>query len=368
MLSYWETDLFQQSFDCIVLGGGFNGLNVAMRFKQERPKARVLLVDDGMGRRGASTKNAGFACYGSPSEVLSDIELMGEAAAIDLLDQRKSGIEMLAKYCRGTGIHEHSPAYEVFLPENQELFEKCKEQLPYLNQRIERQIGLANAYQLLEQTAVSGALGSIAMQGEGQVHPARLHQKLWQDARQIGVEFYTAKAEHVEKEHGGMRLLLDNCLELKTEWLVNCINGFDNTLNQGSEVLPARAQVLITSELDQMPYQGNYHMDEGYYYFRNVGKRLLLGGARNLDPKTEETHEIALNQGIQERLKQVLSEMLLPNVSYTIERQWAGIMGMRKDKSPGIKQDGNYLDLVGMSGMGVALSFYLPAKLVAQVV
>jgi glycine/D-amino acid oxidase-like deaminating enzyme len=48
---------------------------------------------------------------------------------------------------------------------------------------------------------------------------------------------------------------------------------------------PARAQVLITKPIDSLKIKGTFHMDRGYYYFRNIDNRVLIGGGRNLDLK-----------------------------------------------------------------------------------
>ncbi len=44
---------------------------------------------------GASTKNAGFACFGSMSEILADLEQHNEAEVLDLLQQRVQGLNQL---------------------------------------------------------------------------------------------------------------------------------------------------------------------------------------------------------------------------------------------------------------------------------
>ena len=54
---------------------------------------------------------------------------------------------------------------------------------------------------------------------------------------------------------------------------------------------PARAQVLITKPIKNLQIKGTFHLDKGYYYFRNIDNRILFGGGRNLDFKTEETSE-----------------------------------------------------------------------------
>lgn len=368
MLSFWEKDLFDKHFDCIVIGAGFTGLNTALAFKEHFAKASVLVVDDGAGFKGASTKNAGFACYGSPSELVSDMALMGEDAALKLLSQRKKGIDAIAKRYKNSLIYSVGKAYELFLERNKNLWEDSRTSIHKLNKLVEESTGLSDAYSVCKEPQVSTAVGTIEIRGEGQIHPARLHADLYQKALSNGIHFYKERALAFENDGiSGTRTMLGNGQDLRSTWLVNCVNGFDGRLTKNSQVAPARAQVLITGKIENLPYSGNYHMDEGYFYFRNVGDRLLLGGGRNLAFEEEMTDEIQLNTLIQEKLKAILRTELLPGHSFEITDQWAGIMGMRSDKTPAIEQDGNCLSVVGLSGMGVALSFYLPQLAVERI-
>ena len=72
-------------------------------------------------------------------------------------------------------------------------------------------------------------------------------------------------------------------------------NGFAKELLQIKGVKPARAQVLITKPIKNLKLKGAYHYKQGYYYFRNINDRILFGGGRDLDPKTETTTKIELN-------------------------------------------------------------------------
>jgi gamma-glutamylputrescine oxidase len=68
-------------------------------------------------------------------------------------------------------------------------------------------------------------------------------------------------------------------------------------------VKPGRGQVIITSAIERLPFKGSFHFDEGYYYFRNVGKRVLFGGGRNLDFQTESSTKFEVNNLIVNDLK-----------------------------------------------------------------
>ncbi|MEP2296615.1 FAD-dependent oxidoreductase, partial [Algoriphagus sp.] len=69
MFSYWEKTHFFK-YDLIVVGAGFVGLSTAIHYQVANPEATVLVLERGVFPSGASTKNAGFACFGSLTEIL----------------------------------------------------------------------------------------------------------------------------------------------------------------------------------------------------------------------------------------------------------------------------------------------------------
>ena len=56
-----------------VIGGGIVGLFTALFHKRAHPSHHVVVLEKGAFPSGASVRNAGFACFGSPSELLADI-------------------------------------------------------------------------------------------------------------------------------------------------------------------------------------------------------------------------------------------------------------------------------------------------------
>src|SRR6185312_8405304 len=69
--SYWERTAFVDHADVIIIGSGIVGLSAALHLKRQRPDLKVTVLERGFLPSGASTKNAGFACFGSLSEQLS---------------------------------------------------------------------------------------------------------------------------------------------------------------------------------------------------------------------------------------------------------------------------------------------------------
>ena len=157
------------------------------------------------------------------------------------------------------------------------------------------------------------------------------------------------------ESHSNNVLITSSVGEFSTKKLAICTNGFASQfINE--DVKPARAQVLVTEKIPNLPFKGTFHMENGYYYFRNIDQRILFGGGRNLDIEGETTTHIGTSDLIQANLEERLRKFILPNKSVKIEYRWAGIMGIGKTKSPIIKSiHPNVCIGVRMGGMGVAI-------------
>jgi len=110
--------------------------------------------------------------------------------------------------------------------------------------------------------------------------------------------------------------------------------------------------------------KGTYHLEQGYYYFRNVGNRLLLGGGRHLDLIGETTTEMYQTENIQSQLEHLLKTVILPKTPFEIEQRWSGILGIGPQKTPIVKEvmPGIFCG-VRMGGMGVAIGSLVGYKL-----
>lgn len=94
MLSFWETQSFLE-YDCIIIGSGIVGLSTACSLKEKYPDRSVLVLERGIFPTGASTKNAGFACYGSAAEIWNDVKSLGWDNALEVVELRVKGMRKL---------------------------------------------------------------------------------------------------------------------------------------------------------------------------------------------------------------------------------------------------------------------------------
>jgi hypothetical protein len=82
---------------------------------------------------GASTKNAGFACIGSPTELLSNCKTLSEAEVQQITSWRVNGLQVLRQRLTDTAIgYLPNGSYELLT--EKEIY--CLDQLTYLNQLL----------------------------------------------------------------------------------------------------------------------------------------------------------------------------------------------------------------------------------------
>jgi hypothetical protein len=358
--SFWEYSEWLAPSDVIVVGSGIVGLTAALILKEREPALKVTVVERGALPSGASTRNAGFACFGSISELIDDLERSSEQEVFALAEKRLLGLVRLRERLGDENIEfENWGGYDVFNQEEQ--FMACADQISFFNRQLKTITGLEQTYSIEDQEiprfGFAGVQHLIINRGEGQINTGRMMVALLDKVQHVGVKILTGLdiINYQEEEKG---IVLDTSMgyQLQTRQLLVCTNGFARQLLPNLDVEPARAQVLITEPIRNLSIRGAFHYDKGYYYFRNVGNRILLGGGRNLDFKGETTTEHNLTDLIQNRLDQLLYNMILPGVNYTIDMRWAGTMGLGKRKQPIIESITSAVSCaVRMGGMGIAL-------------
>jgi glycine/D-amino acid oxidase-like deaminating enzyme len=190
---------------------------------------------------------------------------------------------------------------------------------------------------------------------EGQIDTGKMAYELLHKVQKLGVKILNnISVESFVGLNTSVEVKTDR-INFKTNKLFIATNGFANQL-LAENVQPARAQVLITKPIENLQIKGTFHLDKGYYYFRNIDNRILFGGGRNLDFKTEETSEFGQTAIIQNELDKILKETILPNTPFEIAHRWSGIMGVGSQKKAIVKQHSdNVFCGVRLGGMGVAI-------------
>jgi glycine/D-amino acid oxidase-like deaminating enzyme len=366
-LSYWEIKNWFSNLDFTIVGSGIVGLHCAIALRQKHPTSKILILEKGILPQGASTKNAGFACFGSISEIINDLKTHSQQEVIDLVLKRKKGLELLRKNLGDSNInYQQNGGFEIFLEENTAFFETCYRQLGFINHLL-KPIFEKDAFVRVSNDFKFEKICSdlILNPFEGQIDTGNMMQSLLKKAISNNIMILNQQELVVFNENNtGVEVGLKD-FSFQTKKLFFATNGFASNLTN-NEVKPARAQVLITEPIANLHLKGTFHLDEGYYYFRNIDNRILLGGGRNLDFEGETTTKFGETEIIQNHLEELLKNVILPNTKHCIEHRWSGIMGMGDSKTPIVKPISNHVYCgVRLGGMGVAIGSLVGEELAA---
>ncbi|HMP94390.1 MAG TPA: FAD-binding oxidoreductase [Phnomibacter sp.] len=363
MLSIWEKETFYTPVDVLIAGGGLLGWWTAYEIKKHHPQCRVLVLEKQALPLGASTRNAGFACFGSPSELWADVHAMGADECLRLVEMRYKGI-LKIRQVLGDGAVDYDDCggYECYDDDHG----IAPEALDQLNQLLAPVIGVPQVFTLdqpgLKANGLQGFSSMVANAMEGGLHSGRLLAALRKLAQGLGVGYRSGQG--VVHWQATTQAIAVNTGQgsIYARRLVLATNAYLHTHCPALGIVPARGQMLLTRPLPGLMLTGTFHYNEGYYYWRNLGNRILLGGARNTAIEAEQTLQIDTSQTVQQALEHFL-QLHLPqyftpaNTSQQVEMRWSGLMAMTPGKQPVLSEtDPGVWAAMCCNGMGVALS------------
>jgi len=355
-LSYWDRESIQGDWDVVIVGAGIVGLSAAIRLRELQPSLAVLVLEDQPVGALASSRNAGFACFGSVSEIYGDIERYGEEATLDILHRRVKG---LASLLEALGPHnlgyKNYGGYEVFM--NAEDFERQAERVKQMNALIGRSV-----FSVVDTpTGVTMHNQAICNHEEGQLRTDRLYGLLTSRVASLGIRILRgAKARLVDKP-GVLSCKIgpyEDELQISANRVLITTNALTTDIVPTLDVTPVRNQVLISEPIKGLQLKGTFHQDEGFIYFRNVGDRILIGGARHRFPQ-EEIGILGQNEDNLAFLHDYVLTYLNPdNSDVAISHSWSGILSGSHDRLPIVKKlDDKTTVAVRLGGMGVAIGW-----------
>jgi glycine/D-amino acid oxidase-like deaminating enzyme len=408
-LSFWELKALGGPWDFVVVGCGVTGLHAGIELKKQQPRLKVLILENRILGAVASTRNAGFLCLGSPSEIQADQLKLGENGLIELLSTKWAGIQRTLHLLGGKAIglrnvqgyevmaRDHSrfgraiPQPETVLSDlhrlNEIMAHASANPVPFTSRRRAKGSPLHQSIPApyfgswmpfaetnSDKPSPWGpeAAGRIPIAWEGQVNPFLVRESLLRYARNLGIRIQ----EGLQVIPAGpQRLSLSSAstktsenFSISTNLLdinANCIIYATNALTQllipdlSPAIIPQRGQMWVSSPLnpaDLVRLNGNFHADRGYLYYRTYDGRLLLGGGRNQDLDSEQTTDWFENELISDYLKAYGVEVLGLPEDMPWELRWSGTMGFTQSGIPKCLQlpEGEWL-VAGMNGMGMAL-------------
>jgi len=380
--SYWEQKSLIADCEFVIAGAGITGLCAALELRKLHPKARILVLERGKLPSGGSTKNAGFACFGSLSEMLDDVKTLGEDGVLKLVEMRWKGLNNLRSLLGDNALgYEPCGNFELFRPQDEGLKELCFNAMHQWNEKLRDIVGpevsgikstegrgqisnkVASAlhgvlqnFNKTENPKNNPFTGALFNKYEGKLQSGAMMKALLDKSRSENIEvWFGFEIQEYEEKSDGVELLLEEGI-LKCSQFLIATNAFAKQLVPELEMRPARNQVLLTSPIPNNPWNAAYHIDRGYFYFRELDGRILVGGGRHIAGATEYTDQFGTTDEVRKILTDLLDQYVLPGIPYKIEMAWSGILGLGPDRSVIVKRISERVTCaVRMGGMGVAI-------------
>lgn len=365
-LSFWEGSFFNETFDLAVVGAGFVGLSAALEYKRSLPQAKVVILEKGIVGQGASTKNAGFSCFGSIGELEDDVLTNPIGSVVETVKRRWEGLGILRANIPDAEMdYIETGGWEVFQDKDQ--YEVAALSIEKWNDLLRPIIG-KSVFQVQALDKMNFHSMSIYNPYEGQLNPMKAIHYLYRKAISEGIIILKGiDVDTWSKKNDVFEILDRDSHTFRSKKILVATNGFTGRLLSDLDVKPARNQVLITKPLQDLQIKGNYHYKKGYIYFRHVDNRLLLGGARFISDK-ENTSSYGQTNEIQDYLSNLLKERILIDQSYDIDQWWSGILGVGDAKGPLVKEiEKGLFAAVRLGGMGVAIGMEVGQKSAQQI-
>jgi glycine/D-amino acid oxidase-like deaminating enzyme len=375
-VSFWD-EQSQLNQDYIIIGAGIIGLAAAVSLKESEPTARVLVLESGVLPAGASTRNAGFTCFGSLTEILEDMGVMGADKAIAQVKDRWEGLKLLRHALGDEAIgFNQTGNYELI---SEELVPKL-EQLEHVNALLSPIFG-GNVFIRMDERIKKFGFSSehvkalVLNQFEGELDSGKMMRALQQKAQALGVVIrYGCEAGRPRNLVDGLEVPVKNnqgkTILFKAKAAAVCVNAYTGTLLPEFDIKPGRGQIIVTAPLEKpLQFKAPCHMGKGYWYFRTLpDNRILFGGGRNLNFSQETTTELSTTPDILGPLKEILKQVIVPGQDPKIDYSWAGLMGFSSDHMPRVEVVPTQPHLIigfGCNGMGVARGFHTGQKTAA---
>lgn len=356
--SYWEHKYLLADIDFLIVGAGLVGLQTAVTLKEKESNAKVVVIDKHAWSLGASTRNAGFACFANVSEILDDLQHDTPENVYNTVKKRYLGLQKLrSKYSEAAIGYKEKGSCELFTNKNRDELSAGIDSLQGINSILDRELGLDKVFTYKSNNSLPNNIGAIHNNYEGQLNTGKLYETIYHYAQQLGIHLYNGIEVKEWNKGGTIHVLTTDSYEISTTKLILCTNGYTSKL-LNEDIVPARGQVIVSEPVDKLPCEGTYMHDNGFYYWRDIDNRILLGGARNLEIEEETSFHLEPNETILSELKRFMNEQIFGR-EIKIEHQWSGIMGVGKanEKKPIVKElEPNVYIAARLGGMGVALS------------
>ena len=272
-LSYWEIKSWLNNIDYTIVGSGIVGLNCALRLKEKFPKSKILILEKGSLPSGASTKNAGFACFGSITEIIDDLQNHSESEVISLIKKRKDGLDYLRNLVGDKNLNfKQNGGFEVFPKKDNDIFENCLLKLKEINNFL-RHLFPSNVFEIKENTfGFNQVINKLILNPhEGQLDTGMMMEALIDKVKRTNIKILNnVNVKSFLENNSSVEIITEN-FSYKSSKLFIATNGFANRI-LNENLKPSSVDWPACGEMDIQEYahtnnfnvQSTVHQPDGY--------------------------------------------------------------------------------------------------------
>ncbi len=346
-VSIWQADDTQpiREVDFLIVGAGLVGCAAAY-FAQQAGRA-VTMTEMRDIALGASSRNAGFIITGLDTYYHRAVERYGAEAVRELWEVSSRTHRFWREIARRDGGVRIDSCGSTLLAESDD---EAKD--------LEIAARMMEAEGHLVEFVSGDPLGrgycaALRQPGDSAVQPYELAQATF---RISGAELIANNELYrIEQDTDETVTVYTRQYRFIARHVLLCTNAYSIHVDPYfiGRIIPTRAQCLVTAPLRNGPILKTCgYSDYGYMYYRDTfDGRLLIGGGRKQNkPLENDTTDDRTTDPVQRILEAYLRQRF-PDVTESIERRWAGIMGFTPDGLPMVGT------LPGKSRVGFAVGF-----------
>lgn len=353
--------------DWVVIGGGYAGLAAARRAAASG--ARVLLLEGGRLRDGASSRNGGMVHVGFGAATSALVRDFGHEGAREWIDLSRAAVRRIAELCsaESTGLAAVTGVDPQWSPTGHLELARAPRGAAALEVEAELRSSLGIPVRLHDRTHTSEIAcsdrfaGSLAVLEGGGVQPARFHAALATAAVASGVDVReNVRVTGVLRGAGAM-IVETTAGRIRTEHVFAGVNGLADGAfpSLRRRLIPVGSYMIATERLDPALLAATAGAGEMRFDTRNFlsywrptpDGRIAFGGRTSFWPDSMARIAAALTA----RLKEIHPQLSATSITHA----WGGRLAFTLDRLPRVARIDGVTHVAGCAGSGVALMTHL---------